>query len=96
MNEDRCLVCGLLPTHKNYLADLRNKYCRLNTYFQLKELCEDPNASEGIKKMLVKIEKDVIQDNKRFVALLKINPDVWEKNQNEQAEIYRQENTGRV
>jgi hypothetical protein len=82
----KCEICGELPTHKNYLADLRNKYGRLNTYFQLKASCEKPDASEGVKRMFAKVEQSVIEDNNRFVALLKTRPDVWEKESYEQVQ----------
>ena len=75
----KCVFCGERPSHKNYLADLRNKYGRLNTYFQLKEAVADPECKEGIKRMFAKVEKEVLKNNKDFVTLLKTDTDTWEK-----------------
>ena len=60
-----------------YVADLRNKYSRLNTYFSLMEECKKPDAKEGIKKMFEKCERDCVKDNERFVKLLKTDPQNW-------------------
>jgi hypothetical protein len=72
-----------IDSHKGFLADLRNKYGRINTYFQLKKACENPNVSDGVKTLFVNSEQTVMDVSDKFVELLKTDNDVWESQNDE-------------
>lgn len=68
-------------SHKGYLADLRNKYGRVNTYFQLLERVQDPDCPEGIKELFEDCKKDIFEANEQFTELLRTDINDWEANQ---------------
>lgn len=73
-----CPIRSKEERYSDYLADLRNKYGRIHSYFQFKEIDErEEGAFAGAAKCLAELEETIISDNRFFVDLLKTDIDSW-------------------
>ena len=54
-----------------HIADLRNKFGMIYTYFQIKEAIASGNKSEGFAELLAEYEELMPDKIEMFVALLK-------------------------
>lgn len=63
-----------MTDEQKHLADLRNKFGRVSSYFQIRELLEvegDPVKIKKLKELLSKHEETIYDDVRRFTELLK-------------------------
>lgn len=76
---DQTPSCEQCEKYSDYIADLRNKFGRIYSYFQILEVCEQYEGTFAkAEQMRVELEKEIPADIEFFVKLLKTDIKDWE------------------